>query len=60
MKERPIIKCDKIIGNDGEIYTVIYEVDSLIGMMPRKVIEQMEAEQQKRAEDAVNDINERR
>lgn len=60
MKEQSIIKCDKIIGNDGEIYTVIYEVDSLIGTMPKKVIEQMEAEQRKRAEYAVNDMNERR
>ena len=60
MKEKPIIRCDKIIGRDGEIYTVVYEVDPLIGTMLKKVIKQMEADQLKRAEDAVNDMNERR
>lgn len=60
MKEKLILKCDKIIGKDGEIYTVVYEVDPLIGTMPKKVIEQMEADQRKRAEDAVNDKIERR
>ena len=60
MKEQPLLKSNKIIGNDGEVYIVFYEVDPLIGTMPRKVVKQMEAEQRKRIKDAVNDENERR
>ena len=60
MKEQPILRCEKVIGDDGEVYIVFYEVNPLAGTMPRKVIKQMEAEQRKRIKDAVNDENERR
>ncbi len=60
MKEKPITGCDKIIGKDGEIYTVVYEVDPLLGMMQRETIKKMKAAQRKRAEDAVNDMDKRR
>lgn len=51
-----ILRKDKILGDDGKVYIIFYEVDPLLGMLPRKMIKQMEAEQQRRAEYLVNGL----